>query len=59
LPLFLRGCCAQGSACPYLHRLPTDEDEAYHSKDMGADIFAREKRGENEGYRKGAGKKGK
>ncbi|KAF5833735.1 hypothetical protein DUNSADRAFT_9842 [Dunaliella salina] len=52
---FAKGCCSQGSACIYLHRVPTADDEAYHSKDMGADIFGREKRAEHEGYRKGAG----
>ena len=39
----------------YLHRLPTEEDEQYHSKHMGADIFGQEKRGESEGFTKGAG----
>ena len=48
----LRGCCAQGSACVYLHRVPTEDDEKYHSKHMGADIFGREKRGESEGFTK-------
>ena len=50
-----RGCCAQGSSCIYLHRLPTKEDDEYHRKNMAADIFGREKRAEAEGYRKGAG----
>ena len=35
--------------------MPTEEDSIYHSKMMGFDIFGREKRGENEGFRKGAG----
>ncbi|KAL6765669.1 hypothetical protein V8C86DRAFT_3128038 [Haematococcus lacustris] len=52
---FAKGCCSQGVNCLYLHRLPTQEDEAYHCKDMGADIFGREKRAEHEGFHKGAG----
>ncbi|KAG1678039.1 hypothetical protein FOA52_000835 [Chlamydomonas sp. UWO 241] len=52
---FAKGCCSQASACVYLHRLPTEEDEAYHKKDMAADIFGKEKRAEAEGYRRGAG----
>ncbi|KAG2445736.1 hypothetical protein HXX76_000342 [Chlamydomonas incerta] len=52
---FSKGCCSQGSACPYLHRLPTAADEQYAVRDLSADIFGREKRGENEGYRSGAG----
>ena len=50
-----RGCCSQAGLCTYLHRLPLAEDEEYHRRDMGSDIFGREKRGEDEGYRKGAG----
>lgn len=50
-----RGCCSQGSTCTYLHRLPTLADEEAARKDMGADCFGREKRGEHEGYRAGAG----
>ncbi|GFR43542.1 hypothetical protein Agub_g4635 [Astrephomene gubernaculifera] len=30
---FAKGCCSQGSACTYLHRLPTAEDEAYAVRD--------------------------
>ncbi|EFJ51028.1 hypothetical protein VOLCADRAFT_116593 [Volvox carteri f. nagariensis] len=52
---FAKGCCSQGSACTYLHRLPTAEDEAYAVRDLSADIFGREKRAESEGYRSGAG----
>ncbi|KAG2485842.1 hypothetical protein HYH03_015425 [Edaphochlamys debaryana] len=52
---FCKGCCSQGSACPYLHRLPTAADEQYAVRDLSADIFGREKRSEQEGYRKGAG----
>ncbi|GLC44099.1 hypothetical protein PLESTB_000929400 [Pleodorina starrii] len=52
---FAKGCCSQGSACTYLHRLPTAEDEAYAVRDLSADIFGREKRTEAEGYRSGAG----
>jgi hypothetical protein len=33
--LMCRGCCSQGSACVYLHRIPTEEDAAYHTKMMG------------------------
>jgi hypothetical protein len=50
-----RGCCADGSSCTFLHRLPTEEDESYHCKHLAADIFGKEKRAEAEGYRKGAG----
>ncbi len=39
----------------YLHRIPTEEDARYHTKMMGFDIFGQEKRGESEGFRKGAG----
>lgn len=53
---FCKGCCDQGQACSYLHRLPTQLDEARCSKDMSTDIFGREKRAEHEGYRSGAGK---
>eukprot|EP00955_Chlamydomonas_euryale_P062493 358392-Chlamydomonas_euryale.AAC.6 len=52
----IRGCCSQGSACVYLHRLPTEPDEQYHKRDIAADIFGREKRAEAEGYRRGAGR---
>ncbi|GIL46980.1 hypothetical protein Vafri_3835 [Volvox africanus] len=52
---FAKGCCSQGSACIYLHRLPTADDEANAVRDLSADIFGREKRAESEGYRSGAG----
>ncbi|KXZ48148.1 hypothetical protein GPECTOR_30g244 [Gonium pectorale] len=52
---FAKGCCSHGSACTYLHRLPTAQDEAYAVRDLSADVFGREKRAEAEGYRKGAG----
>lgn len=47
--------CTQGAQCPYLHRLPTQADEAALSKDHSRDIFGREKVADRMDNRKGAG----
>eukprot|EP00798_Chlamydomonas_sp_ICE-L_P022793 gene22793-29961_t len=52
---FCKGCCAQGSACPYLHRIPNAADEKHSATDFGADLFGQEKRMEENGFVKGAG----
>lgn len=49
--LFARGCCPQGSDCPYLHRLPRLDGEdvlTAHgaTRDQGKDIFGRERTGD-------------
>ncbi|KAF8069391.1 cwc2 [Scenedesmus sp. PABB004] len=38
-----RGMCYQGSACTYLHRLPTAADDAAYARATGSDIFGRDK----------------
>jgi hypothetical protein len=47
--------CYQGSACTYLHRLPTSADNAAMERDTGRDIFGRDKLPDNLDNRKGAG----
>jgi hypothetical protein len=50
-----RGMCYEGSACTYLHQLPTSSDNAAMERDTGRDIFGRDKLPDNWDNRKGAG----
>jgi hypothetical protein len=49
------GLCHHGSDCNYLHRVPTERDEARHGGDYGHDIFGRERAPESrDGRKRGA-----
>jgi hypothetical protein len=52
---FARGLCAEGSACRYLHRLPTAADAAAHVKNNSQDIFGRTRLPDHLDSRCGAG----
>lgn len=51
---FARGICHHGSDCNYLHRVPTEADEAHHAKQPQYDIFGRDRIAET-GSTKGVG----
>ena len=42
-PASFRGLCHHGAECDYLHRVPTEADEARHRCDYSHDIFGRER----------------
>lgn len=50
-----RGMCYEGSACTFLHRLPTAADNAAMERDTSRDIFGRDKMPDGMDNRKGAG----
>eukprot|EP00882_Tetradesmus_deserticola_P033497 GHRQ01038270.1.p2 GENE.GHRQ01038270.1~~GHRQ01038270.1.p2 ORF type:complete len:142 (+),score=45.84 GHRQ01038270.1:206-631(+) len=52
---FAKGMCYLGSACTFLHRLPTAADNAAMERDTGRDIFGRDKLPDSMDNRKGAG----
>eukprot|EP00883_Tetradesmus_obliquus_P015807 jgi/Sobl393_1/8964/SZX79374.1 len=52
---FAKGMCYEGSACTFLHRLPTAADNAAMERDTSRDIFGRDKMPDGMDNRKGAG----
>eukprot|EP00457_Paulinella_chromatophora_P009018 gb/GEZN01009069.1/.p1 GENE.gb/GEZN01009069.1/~~gb/GEZN01009069.1/.p1 ORF type:complete len:410 (-),score=66.47 gb/GEZN01009069.1/:104-1333(-) len=38
---FVRGCCAMGRNCRYIHRLPTREEAQLHARQNKTDLFGR------------------